>query len=159
MKPLPKIVFILYLVVLAWLVLFKFSFDIPMVLSHNMRSLNFIPFVGNNPGEMLDNLIVFIPFGILLSANFKQISLWQKLSSVFAFSLAAETLQFVFAIGRTDISDIIMNTLGGLVGLLFYRLTSHYANEEKLDLCISIIIATLLAAIVLLRTLVFRVRY
>ena len=36
---------------------------------------------------------------------------------MFAFSLAVEIIQFALAIGVTDITDIITNTLGGFIGL------------------------------------------
>ena len=82
MKPLFKTVFIIYLLVLSWLVFFKFSYDIVSVIMHHQtRSLDLIPFSGAEGGwkTMLANVIVFIPFGLLLSVNFKRISLWRKL--------------------------------------------------------------------------------
>lgn len=50
--------------------------------------------------------------------------LWEQKSFVtqcvpiFATSLLLEVLQFVFAIGASDITDIIMNSLGGIAGIL-----------------------------------------
>jgi glycopeptide antibiotics resistance protein len=163
MKILSKTVFSLYLLTLLWLVLFKFSFDLASVLlDYQSRSLNLIPFAGFSQGslrEMIDNLIVFIPLGLLLNVNFKQVAFWPKLAFVFVFSLAAEVIQFVFAIGTTDITDVIMNTLGGLVGLAFYSLGKKYIDIEKLDRFIVIVGVILLVAFILLRTFVFRVRY
>jgi glycopeptide antibiotics resistance protein len=108
---------------------------------------------------MISNLVVFIPFGLLLSLNFKQSSFKSKLALIFAFSLAAETIQYVVAIGRTDITDVIINTLGGIIGLGIYDLSNKYIATEKLDRFIVIIGTVGLILFLLLRFLVFRVRY
>ncbi len=130
----------LYLVILIWLVLFKLKFNIWSVLDYKHRSLNLIPFAAPsivngriNFGEMILNCIFFIPFGLLLSVNFKKTAFLPKFAVIIVFSLAAEIIQFVFAIGATDISDLITNTLGGFLGLKLYDLSNKYINSEKLD--------------------------
>lgn len=157
-----RIVFVLYLIVLLWLVLFKFSFDFSSVLNYHAITLNLIPFADYsqaNAREMIYNFIVFIPFGLLFSVNFKRTDFWHKLIYVFFFSLAVEMLQFMLAIGVTDITDVITNTLGGLVGLSFYSLAKKYINEDNLDRFIIIVGIILLVIFILLRTLVLRVSY
>lgn len=157
-----KIIFGLYIFTLLWLLLFKFSSDIVSVLANlNVRELNLIPFAGYSQSahEMIDNIIVFIPFGILLGINAKPLTFWQKLSIISAVSLGVEILQYALAIGVTDITDLITNTLGGLTGLAIYALGNKYANNKIFDLCSSIIIAVLVIAIVLLRVFVLRVKY
>jgi glycopeptide antibiotics resistance protein len=121
-----------------------------------------IPFAGSswgNVGEIVYNFVVFIPFGLLLSVNLKQATLWRKLVFVFIFSLTAEILQFVLAIGTTDITDVITNTFGGFVGLKLYDASKKYVDDEKLDRFIVVTSAVLLVLVVLLRIFVFRVRY
>lgn len=163
MKPLYKTVLILYLLVLLWLVLFKFSFDLLSVLmDHQARSLNVVPFAGFSQGnlrEMIYNLAVFIPFGVLLSVNLKQVTIWWKFALIFIFSLGAEVTQFVLAIGMTDITDIITNSFGGLLGLVLYDLSKKYIDNDKLDRFIVVVGMILLVVVLLLRFLVFRVKY
>jgi glycopeptide antibiotics resistance protein len=162
-KLLTKTTLAIYLLTLLWLVLFKFSYDLVGVLLHyQTRSLNLVPFAGYSPTtarEMLDNLIVFVPFGLLLGINFVQVSFRRKLAWIFLFSCAVEALQFACAIGRTDVTDVIMNTGGGLLGLALYAVSKRYANQKALDVGISILLLAVLTSIVLLRTLVLRVRY
>ena len=43
----------------------------------------------------------------------------------FALSLALETTQYAFALGRTDIDDLIFNTLGALIGAALARLSGE----------------------------------
>jgi len=162
MRNIYKIVFGLYLFALLWLLLFKFSSDIISVLANlHIRELNLIPFAGYSQSarEMIDNVIVFIPFGILLGVNVKSFTFWQKLSIIGAVSLSVEILQYIFAIGVTDITDLITNTAGGLMGLGIYALGSKYANNRIFDLCANIIIAALVLSIILLRVFVLRIKY
>ena len=163
MKLLTKTALALYLLTLTWLILFKFSADPFSVLAHyQSRSLNLIPFAGYSHGglrEMFDNVIVFIPFGLLLGVNLKQIDFWRKLALISLFSFSAEILQFIFAIGTTDITDVITNTLGGSFGLALYKLGDRHVESKTMDWVSSTVITSLLITIVLLRVLVFRVRY
>jgi glycopeptide antibiotics resistance protein len=164
MKTFFKTVLALYLLVLLWLVLFKFSADVvSVILYFQTRSLNLIPFAGNGLSEIRDNFLAFVPLGLLLGINYKPVGFGRKAAFVFLFSVAIEMLQFVFAIGATDITDVIMNTLGGVFGLGVYELGRKYIKSEKviqfLDFGITGIIAVLLIAFLLLRIFVFQVRY
>ena len=151
MKSLSKIVLALYLLFLLWLVLFKFSLNLSSVLDHQTRSLNLIPFAASSSlREIIYNFVVFIPFGLFLSVNLKRATFWQRLALVCIFSLAVEITQFVFAIGATDITDVITNTLGGYLGLLLYDLSNKYVNNEKLDRFIAVAGTLLLIVFILL---------
>jgi glycopeptide antibiotics resistance protein len=134
-KSLAKILFAVYLLLLLWLILFKFSFA-SYILDDQTRSLNLIPFAGfsrDHLREMIYNLVVFVPFGLLLGVNLKRASFWRRLALIFFFSLAVEMIQFVFAIGVTDITDVITNTSGGFLGLMLYAVSNRYVDKEKLD--------------------------
>lgn len=158
-----RALFSFYLVMLLWLVLFKFSYDIISVLAHHqVQSLNLIPFVGyshTTAREMFENFAVFIPFGLLLTINAKRISFWCQLGLISAFSLGVELVQFIFAIGITDITDFITNTAGGFIGLILYRICGKYTAPDTLNRIIAVIIALILIVIFFLRVFVVRVRY
>ena len=160
---LSRLVLVLYLLALAWLVLFKLSYDIPSILeNYQTRSLNLIPFVTfgqTGLSETVSNVVTFIPFGLLLALNFKKTALWKLLIVVFVFSVSVEALQFIFAIGTTDATDVVTNTLGGLVGLSLYRFASRVVRAEILDWFVAAVGIALFVAFVLLRVLVFKVRY
>lgn len=163
MKYLPRTVLSVYLVVLLWLVLFKFSaHPLSVLLHYQRRSLNLIPFAGSSQSnfyQVIGNIIAFIPLGVFLSINFKAIDFRRKLTYIFVLSVAIEITQYVFAIGSSDITDVISNTLGGLIGLLLYETVSKHIETKKLDQFIVVVSAVLLIILILLRTLVFRVRY
>ena len=135
MKPLARILFVVYSAILVWLILFKFSVHISSVLHYDKRSLNFVPF-SNNSGsstQEVENILVFIPFGLLLSINFKRLNFGSRLLVVLGASIAAEVVQYIFAIGATDITDVITNTVGGLIGILAYDFSCRYVDQESLD--------------------------
>lgn len=96
------------------------------------RSLSLIPFndfaeTASWFGPLFDylgNLAFFVPFGVLvymLLADARRPLLWATGCGL-VFSLGVETAQYVFALGYTDIDDVIMNTLGALLGALVARL-------------------------------------
>ncbi len=151
-KSLARVLFAAYLVVLAWLILFKFSIHISSVLHYDKRSLNFVPFsnASGSSGESIDNVLVFIPFGLLLSVNFKGMTFWSKLLIVLGVSVAAETIQYIFAIGATDITDVITNTLGGFIGIAGYDISCKYIDRAKLDRFIVVAGSVVLGLFVLL---------
>ncbi len=163
MKSLSRAVLVFYLLVLLWLVLFKFSYDISSVIrDYQVRRINLIPFASSSPSgvrQMIENIVVFVPFGLLLSVNFKQVTFWRKLALVLILSLAVEATQFVLAIGITDITDVITNTFGVLIGLVLYDLCTKHYDSDKLDRFIAVTVASILILFLLLRIFVFRVRY
>lgn len=147
-----KALLTLCILLLAWIILFKFSFDIAAVFDRHTRSLNLVPFAEYsraNWREVLYNFLVFIPLGLLLGANFLRATFWQKLTFVFLFSLGAEVVQYVFEIGATDITDLIANTAGGFLGLLLYGWANQYVDHHRLNRFIVVSGAILLTAITL----------
>jgi len=161
MKAFPKTALALYLLTLLWLLLLKFSVDIPEVLAIHIRDINMIPFAGaqDQMSEVLSNFLVFVPFGLLLDVNYKRMNIRRKLACIFIFSVSVELVQFVLAIGVTDITDVISNTLGGLFGLLLYGFSARYVTNRKLDQYIVAGGVALLALLLLLRFFVLKVRY
>jgi glycopeptide antibiotics resistance protein len=154
----------LYLVTLIWLVLFKLSFDILSVLDYHHRSLNLIPFgapsiVNGSFREMIDNVIIFIPFGLLLNVNYKKVGFLPKFAFIMVFSLTVELIQFIFAIGATDITDVITNTVGGFLGLTLYGLSNKYIDNKKLDRVIISVGTLLLVLLLYYRIFFLKIRY
>ena len=94
-----------------------------------------------------------------MGVNLKLTGFWRKFIYIFTFSFTVEVLQFVFAIGATDINDVIMNTLGGFTGLSLCTLGYRYLDNRKLDQFIVIAITLLLILLILFRVLVLKVRY
>ena len=88
-------------------------------------TLNLIPFQdfsARNMQGMVLNAIMFAPLGFLLPAYFERYRHWGRtLAAGFLTSLTVELIQ-LFTFRATDVDDLIMNTLGTLVGFLLAKL-------------------------------------
>lgn len=55
-------------------------------------------------------------------------------------SLALETMQYVLAIGSSDITDVITNSAGGTIGIFLYAiLRKVLKSKEKADVVVLIV--------------------
>lgn len=127
--------FAVYLLVLIWIIVFKLQLSFETMPS--FRGLNFVPFAGTvvkngrlDYNEIILNIIIFIPFGLYLSMIKPHWSFWKRILPIAGTSLLFELSQFVFAIGATDITDLIGNTLGGAVGMGLYFIFCKILKEK-----------------------------
>ncbi len=68
------------------------------------------------------NIIAFMPFGSFLPIYSKRCrNLWVTVLYSFELSLLVELLQLVFKVGSFDVDDLLLNTIGGLLGYLVYK--------------------------------------
>lgn len=159
-KVLSRGLLALYLVILIWFVLFKLDFNILRVFNYHHRSLSLIPFAdGGSISEMIDNVIIFIPYGLLLNVNFKKVGFLPKFVFILACSLTFELIQFIFAIGSTSTTDVITNTVGGFLGLKLYGLSNKYINNGKLDRVIISVGTLLLVLLLYYRIHILHIKY
>ena len=75
--------------------------------------------------EIVSNIAVFVPFGFFLAewlASLNRTSAWRRIGHValasFGLSLCIECLQLSLHVGFFELTDFVMNTLGGFVGAL-----------------------------------------
>lgn len=72
---------------------------------------------------MVMNIFLFIPFGLtlpyILPRKIKKIGVF-TCSIAAVFSLVIELFQLFFGLGRCEIDDVIMNTVGALLGIISY---------------------------------------
>ena len=121
--------FLVYLVLLVWVVMWKL--EVPSV-GGGVRNVKLTPFVtGRNgdgpsqPLEVLANLLLFAPLGVYLSLLAPTWSRWTLLLLAGGLSGGMEIAQYVLTVGRTDITDVIVNTAGALVGMGLVALLHH----------------------------------
>lgn len=124
-----------YLVALVWIILFKMQFGFDVF--GTMRSVNLVPLAGSvvvngaaDYEEVVQNVLAFAPFGLFVGMLAPRWPFFAKLAPVAAASLAFEVLQYAFAAGATDVTDLLANTLGGALGLGAYALVRHAAKSD-----------------------------
>lgn len=140
-RKLTVVLFAIYLIVLTWIILLKMSFDLAMLGDMNYRNINLIPFVGSllvngrlGISEIIMNIIVFIPFGVYMSMLFREWSPVKKAAPAFIVSLLYEILQYIFGIGASDITDLLGNTLGAIIGIGIYSILWRGLGERATKL-------------------------
>lgn len=90
--------------------------------------------------EVIENLMLFIPFSVLLMYSLKSKILgqyrglkwifWKSVKVVFLFSVVIEFLQLFLRVGTFQLSDLFYNTLGGLIGGLIYWCGCQIKKKE-----------------------------
>ena len=80
--------------------------------------------------EIIGNILLFIPVGMMFSLIFK-LNLKRCIILGFAFSLLIECCQWYFWLGTFEIDDLIHNTVGAVLG---YFLVAKTALGIKLEL-------------------------
>ncbi|MGN1048177.1 MAG: VanZ family protein [Eubacteriales bacterium] len=155
-KAFAYVVMGIYLLFLCWLILFKLADSIDKIPS--MRAVNLIPFhydqLSNtrfHQMEILYNVLVFVPAGFFFSAFGKR----KVTSGIIAsamLSLCFEILQWIFALGASDITDLITNTAGGALGAFIYFAMGKLFKGNQLK--IACIIGAILEAIFIILMIV-----
>ena len=73
--------------------------------------------------NLVANIVTFIPLGFFMTMFFKK---FNKISTMAVFSVIIifiiEVLQFIFNVGVFDIDDIILNSLGCIIGFGLFKL-------------------------------------
>lgn len=130
-----KILFVIYLSALVWIIIFKLQFSIDNI--DRVRSINLIPFQGVtivnhriDISEIVNNVIIFVPFGIYMKMLKIDWTFFKNILAFFCVSLLFEIVQYAFAIGRSDVTDIIENTLGGCIGIFAYNIFKWIFKEK-----------------------------
>lgn len=138
-----KVIFIVYLVLLVLVLIFKF----PSPLFHNLvdyfkngtklyteqphvKPFETISIYVSNAHAVNDwffknlacNILMFVPFGLLLPLFATKRRVWHILWAGVSAAGLIEVVQLITSFGIFDIDDIILNTVGVLIGFLIYKL-------------------------------------
>ena len=149
---LTTVLFIIYLIALYWILLLKLGVRFSYM---GNRRANLIPF--SEPlilnSENILNVVIFVPLGIYAAILFERWISGKKLLFFFLLSLLVEGLQYILRVGAFDVTDMITNTLGGVIGLMIFKAVEKaFNNSVKAQKFINIIaaIGTVLMILLLL---------
>ncbi|WP_281532234.1 VanZ family protein [Anaerocolumna aminovalerica] len=136
-----KSILYIYISFVLYFTLIPFIIPIPYI-NFNISSvnLNLVPFndilhgYGGSIRELVLNIVMMLPFGIMIPFIYKK-NFFSTVKYTLGFSLIIEFLQ-IFSYGGLrsfDTTDLISNTIGGIVGywlyLLFYPLATFVINK------------------------------
>lgn len=94
------------------------------------EQLGFESFVVN----VLGNVLAFAPFGFLLPMLHKKYRNFFKITLLsILFSLTVEVIQLFLKVGIFDVDDIMLNTLGGVIGFIVFSVCHalYFGRSKK----------------------------
>lgn len=84
--------------------------------------------------QIVDNVLVFVPLGILLPAAYNAKHETKSYVFVvfagFIMSLTIELLQYVFSVGFTEVDDLLNNVWGTMAGCGIYALSGRIEAKK-----------------------------
>ena len=83
--------------------------------------------------NIIGNITMFIPIGVIFPAVYKKTlnTPGKAIAAGALFSLTIETLQLFFFERMTDVDDLILNTLGYVIGYGLYLLAKKLFKDKK----------------------------
>ena len=133
-----RILFVVYMAMALYFMFFSESLDREMVSDNYRYNLTLFKEISRfwdmryrygwniTIINLLGNVVCFMPFGFLLPTISRK-KIFKNVISVtlltMIFSIFIETAQLITKVGAFDVDDVFLNTLGGLVGYIFMRLT------------------------------------
>ena len=123
-----KVIFYLYIIGIFYFVLLSERYDtshVNLVLFKEInrfwtyRHLLSTEAVVTN---LFGNIFAFSPFGFMIPIVInKKKAFFRAVFATSFFSLVIETSQLIMKVGVFDVDDLLMNTFGGLIGYMIYR--------------------------------------
>ena len=81
--------------------------------------------------NLAGNILIFMPFGFLLPIMSRKLRGFFRVAFLgFELSLAVEILQLVSKTGSCDVDDMILNTVGAMIGFLIYAVIQHKRDVD-----------------------------
>lgn len=113
-----------YVYSLLKIILFKYGFTSD-VRSINLSPFTFLKMFSDKTAydvalkNVLGNIAIFIPLGIFCTYVLRE---KKGIAAIICIGVSVlfETIQFVTGCGAADIDDIMLNTIGGIIGIILY---------------------------------------
>lgn len=122
-----RTVFFLYMVCVLGVTLLPVLANLPKLAGNRYVPMELEPFrdlrngYGNAARQLALNVVMTVPLGFLWPLVRGKKGVWRAVLAAFLLSLCIELLQPLLTTNRTsDITDVIANTVGGLVGYLLF---------------------------------------
>ena len=96
------------------------------------------------------NMIIFIPFGILLAHCFKNNKILKTLLVSFVFIVLIELFQLYSIIGAFMLNDLLINIFGSLIGCIIYMLVIKKEKYNVYNVLLLIFIVLCIASLIYL---------
>lgn len=72
--------------------------------------------------NLCGNILIFVPYGFFISMASRSRGFFKTLISSMGLSLCVEIVQLFTRVGSFDVDDILLNTVGGVLGYIMFAL-------------------------------------
>ncbi len=142
LKMIEILLFIIYLVLLVYFLFFaesmgrtisdrEYSYNL-VLFKEIIRFIKYHKELGMTAvlTNIVGNIVCFIPFGYMLPMlSTKTRKLFLVCLVSLELSVVIELTQLIFKVGSFDVDDLVLNTLGGFIGFLLYRLANRMIGK------------------------------
>lgn len=77
------------------------------------------------------NIAIFIPFGFILPVASRYRSFLNTAFCTLGFSFCVEAFQLVAKVGSFDVDDLLLNTIGGMLGYIIFILCNTVRRKQS----------------------------
>lgn len=87
--------------------------------------------------NLLGNILIFVPYGFFVAMAGRTRGFFRTLFFSMFLSLGVEIVQLITRVGSFDVDDILLNTIGGVLGYIIFALCNgirrkrHVRNRKK----------------------------
>lgn len=87
--------------------------------------------------NLAGNILIFVPYGFFISMASRSRGFFKTLFFSMGLSLCVEIAQLFTRVGSFDVDDILLNTIGGVIGYIIFSICNrirrryHVRNREK----------------------------
>lgn len=86
--------------------------------------------------NLFGNILIFVPYGFFISMAAERRGFFKTLFCSLGLSLCVELVQLVTRVGSFDVDDILLNTIGGILGYILFAICNgirrrYHVRREK----------------------------
>ena len=85
--------------------------------------------------NLAGNILIFIPFGFFMPVASEHRNFFVTVMDTLLFSLMIEVIQLFTKVGCFDVDDLLLNTIGGVVGYIIFMISNvirrNYVKKRR----------------------------
>lgn len=86
--------------------------------------------------NLFGNILIFIPYGFFIAMASRSRGFFKTVMFSFLLSFAVEVCQLISKVGSFDVDDMLLNTIGGALGYIFFVICNiirrrYYVQKGK----------------------------
>ena len=80
--------------------------------------------------NLAGNILIFVPYGFFISVASRERGFFKTLFFSMGLSLCVEIIQLFTRVGSFDVDDILLNTIGGVLGYIIFLICNGIRRKH-----------------------------